>query len=105
MPWLSGMMIAFISRMSLSRKLGQILMEQNAVSSQQLAQAMALQMAHNSMAAKKLRIGEILLLQKIVDLPQLHEALRVQGPPAPPKSGETKNDSEVHWITLSRFKR
>ena len=95
--------------MSLSRKLGQILLEKNAVSSQQLAQAMALQMAHNAMAVKKLRIGEILLLQKILALPQLHEALRIQGPapnakPERPKTSPKESDDQS-WMTSTRFKR
>lgn len=60
------------------KKLGQILVEYNFITTEQLAEAMAEQAQVNAQGGKKFKLGEILLFKNLVTIQQLHTALRQQ---------------------------
>lgn len=66
------------SSASQDKKLGQILLEQGYITSEQLAEAMAAQVQLNATQPRKFKVGEILLFQGVIKMSQLHEALRSQ---------------------------
>ena len=86
--------------MEQQKKLGHVLIEKNAVTAKQLAEAMALQIRLHSGSQKRLRIGEILVALKVIRLDQLHDSLRSQGP----KAQVQTSDQKCPWITRSHFK-
>ena len=81
--------------------IGQILVEKKFMRPEQLQLAIMAQKKLNASSARKFRLGEVCLFQKMISLSQLHEALRTQGQAAPTKA---KRTTGIYWITHGRLR-
>lgn len=80
------------------RKLGEILIEKAVITKDKLAMAILAQRDINARSNRKFRLGEVLLIQKSLNLNALHDALRNQ------IAAIKKSENDIHWITQTKFK-